>query len=143
VKGTYRQFDHTGDVGIEAEAPDEPSLYACCASALFEIVAGASPVEARESLRIEVTADDRELLLVRWLRELLYFHEVHRYLFRDFDVTTAEEQSRFSLAGTATGETFDPARHSLRTEIKAVTHHQIHVTMDAGGMWRARIVFDI
>lgn len=143
MRGRFRQFDHTGDVGVEAEAPDEASLYACCASALFDILVGAGPIEIRGSQRIEVSAEDRELLLVRWLKELLYLHEAGRWIFRDFEVETAPQGDGFRLAGKAGGEAFDPARHTLRTEIKAVTHHQIAVSRGPDGIWRARIVFDI
>jgi len=40
------------------------------------------------------------------------------------------------------GETYDPARHRIKQEIKAVTYHQAAVEKTAAG-WRARVVFDV
>ena len=144
MRCTYRQIDHTGDVGIEAEAESESLLFACCASALFDIIAGPQPCEPAAARRILVDAPDREILLVRWLRELLYIHDVERWLFSRFDVTTgAGSEGGRRLRGLAHGEPFDPERHRIRTEIKAVTYHQVAIGEDPGGIWRARIIFDI
>ncbi len=144
MRGAYRQFDHTGDIGVEAEAPDEGSLYACCAAALFDIIAEPDAAHPSAERLIEITAPDREVLLVHWLRELLYLHDAERWIFRDFEVETggASDGGRW-LKGAARGDTFDPARHTIRTEIKAVTYHQASVRRDPDGTWRARLVLDI
>jgi len=144
MSGTFREFDHTGDIGIEAEAPDEVSLYATCARALFDIIAGRAPIETCGSLDIRVEAPDREMLMVRWLNELLYVHATERWIFREFDVAIGEKPDGGRwLEGMARGDRFDPARHALRTELKAVTYHQLSARRDEDGIWRARLVFDI
>jgi SHS2 domain-containing protein len=144
MKAGYRQLDHTGDIGIEAEAPDEASLYACCAAALFGILAGDSKVEPRESITVEASGEDRAHLLVRWLGELLYLHETARWIFGEFDVVPGEAPGGgFRISARLRGERFDPSRHRLRTGIKAVTHHQAAVTRLQDGTWRARVIFDI
>ena len=143
MSGTFRQFDHTGDIGIEATAPNEAALYACCAAALFDILVGSGAIVERETRRLAISAPDREHLLVRWLSEILYLHAAEGWLFRDFEIRTAVEAGEFTLEAEAKGEIFDPARHLLRTEIKAVTHHQTVVAREASGAWRARVVLDI
>ncbi|MGZ3608142.1 MAG: archease [Syntrophales bacterium] len=40
------------------------------------------------------------------------------------------------------GEPFDPAKHTINTEIKAVTYHQAAVK-EAQGMWTGRVIFDV
>ncbi|HXI03087.1 MAG TPA: archease [Candidatus Saccharimonadales bacterium] len=143
--GRYRQIDHTGDIGIDAEAPDEASLFAVCARALFDILAGEdAPIEGRESLRIRVEAPDRQRLLVGWLRELLYLHETEGWLFRGFSprIQSAADGS-ITLLGTASGERIDPARHRIEREVKAVTYHQIAAERGPEGRWTARVIFDI
>jgi SHS2 domain-containing protein len=143
-RSSYREIDHTGDIGIDAEAGDEASLYACCAGALFDILVGEAPVETREARKVHVEAPDSELLMVRWLRELLYLHTVERWLFRGFEVVLeGPEGGRRRLEATARGEKFDPDRHSIRTELKAVTYHQISIRRAPDGVWRARVIFDV
>jgi SHS2 domain-containing protein len=144
VTSSYWQIDHTGDIGIEAEAGDENGLFACCAEALFDILAEPiSPAAPAERI-VEVSAPDRETLLVRWLRELLYLHEVDRWIFNAFEVETARRpEGERRLRGVARGEIYDPARHLLRTELKAVTYHQIRFRKESEGLWRARVIFDV
>ena len=44
-------------------------------------------------------------------------------LFREFQVTITDD----GLAATATGERYDPARHLLAHEVKAITQHELAV----------------
>jgi len=145
MRGRYRPIDHTGDAGLEAEAESEPDLYAACAEGLFDLLAPRAGIEPREACRIEVAAPDRALLLVRWLRELLYLHAVDRWMFIEFAIETGggKDGGDFRLAAEARGERYDPARHRLRRELKAVTHHQASVVPGEDGIWRARVVFDM
>jgi SHS2 domain-containing protein len=39
-------------------------------------------------------------------------------------------------------EPYDAARHPLRTELKAVTWHQLSAS-ESGGRWKARVIFDV
>ena len=59
-------------------------------------------------------------------------------LFREFAVTVHER----GLRGTARGEPFDPAVHTLVHEIKAVTQHELDVRRSATG-WEATLIVDI
>lgn len=142
---TYRHLDHTADIAIEAEAPDGPALFAICGRALFDIIAGEEArIEERGSLRLEIEAPDAAILLQRWLRELLYLHDVGHWLFRGFEIAMeVSESGALRLHGEARGESYDPARHHLETEIKAVTYHMLSAGPDAAGRWRARVIFDI
>jgi len=144
MKGTYRQFDHTGDVGIEAAAPDVESLFACCAEALFDIIAGEAAVRPASPAPISVEAPDLESLMVRWLRELLYLHDTGGWLFSEFEIERIEAgPSACRLAAVARGERPDPEHRPPLTELKAVTYHQIEVRSAPGSGWTARVVFDV
>jgi SHS2 domain-containing protein len=143
MKGTWRPVDHTGDVAIDAEAPTEEDLFACCAAALFEILAEPLGPGPRREAHVSAEAPDDEVLMVRWLRELLYLHSTERWIFAEFEVALeGGEGAGRRLSGIARGEIFDPERHDIRTELKAVTYHQIRVGRD-GDLWRARVVFDV
>ena len=53
-------------------------------------------------------------------------------------VTTAS----LALSAEVMGEVYDPARHELYREFKAVTYHDLRVEK-TGGIWRARVIFDV
>jgi len=79
-----------------------------------------------------------ETLLVSWLQELLYLLDTEDLVFARFQVRIHD----FSLEATAWGDVFDPNIHTMKTEIKAVTYHQLEVTKNDQG-WQAQVIFDI
>ena len=46
------------------------------------------------------------------------------------------------LTATVRGEPFDPARHVLAHEVKAITYHELKVVRD-GDQWLAEVIVDI
>jgi SHS2 domain-containing protein len=77
--------------------------------------------------------------MVQWLAELLYMHDVDGLLFKKFFI---EELNSGLLKARVRGEPFDERRHVIRTQIKAVTYHQIQVSKEKG-TWKARVIFDL
>lgn len=76
---------------------------------------------------------------MRWLSEILYLHEAEGLLPCAFRV---ESVASGRAEGVVTGEPYDPSRHHILAQIKAVTYHQIEVTQEKGG-WRARVILDV
>ena len=79
-----------------------------------------------------------ETLLVSWLQELLYLLDTEDLVFGRFQV----KLHGFSLEAIAWGDVFDPKIHTMKTEIKAVTYHQLEVAKSDQG-WQAQVIFDI
>jgi SHS2 domain-containing protein len=46
------------------------------------------------------------------------------------------------LSAEVAGEPYDPARHRLRGEVKAITWHELGIVQVDGG-WRARVILDV
>ncbi len=139
---SYTIFDHTADIGIEMIAPTLPALFETAAFAMFDLMAELAdgdpgPPDLRQEVR--VTAADLEELLVRWLAELLYLHDSRGVVFCRFAVV---EISPESLTAKVEGTYLTSRRHRIKTEIKAVTYHQVKVTR-SGESWRGRVVFDV
>ncbi|MGD9877686.1 archease [Desulfococcus sp.] len=138
---TYQIIDHPADFGLEVTAADLASLFADTVLALFDVVAEIreSGAANSETLVVQVSGDDWPDLMVNWLREVLY-----QWTGEDRFVVKVEilSLSAFVLSARLHYETFDPVRHTVLQEIKAVTYHQIRVAPSSGG-WTARVVFDI
>jgi len=135
----YELVDHTADLGIRVWADDVKGLFKEAALALFDIITDLTKVEAHLKREIAVQGSGLEELLVAWLNELLYLHEVERLLLCDFSIA---EINAGTVTGLAKGEVFDKGRHALKTEIKAVTYHQLEVC-EQEGRWQAQIILDI
>lgn len=132
-------LDHTADAGFAITAPDLPQLFERAAWGMFSLVCDLAAVRSTQQTIVEVLADDVPALLVRWLSELNFRHVTEHRLYRTFAITDLAEGRLRACVG---GEPVDLARHTVYTEIKAVTFHELEVRQDAAG-WRAQVIFDL
>src|SRR4030042_1961675 len=82
----FEIIDHTADVGIIAYGADMKEAFANAAKALFSLITDLDDVEEVTQRDIELTAPDRESLLVGWLNELIYLFDAENLLFKRFDI---------------------------------------------------------
>ena len=138
-----QEIDHTGDIGIRITAPSLEALFERAALGTFSVLADLSVVQARDETAITVEGRDREALMVRWLSDLNYRHTVDDHLFCDFTVDSiTETDDGLTLTATARGEPLNPARHTVYTEIKAITFHGMQVQETEDG-WAVQVIFDM
>lgn len=135
----YKTFNHTADLGVEICGPDCNQLFINAGRTLFDLICGTSAIDKKTAVPVTVEGSGYDDLMINWLRELLYLHQVKGYLLSTFII---HELDAFHLIATVTGEQFDARRHELLREIKAVTYHQLTIEQGEEG-WTARIVFDI
>ncbi|MDI9401835.1 MAG: archease [Limisphaerales bacterium] len=133
-------IEHAADIGMNVSAATLEELYERSAWGMFFELTDLDKVSPRESRKIEIQAQGYEALLVEWLSELNFIHTVERYLFSKFDVTEVSAQF---LKATVFGEKFEPSRHSIQNEIKAVTYHLLKVEHCSMEGWRADVLFDV
>jgi SHS2 domain-containing protein len=139
---SWTLFEHTADVGIEARAASLDELFVDAAAGLVDVITDVSLVEPRREAALEVSAAAPDLLLVAWLEELLYRFDVQGELYAAGEAQVTDEGEAWWVRARLRGETFDPARHPLKVQVKAITYHGLEVARDEQG-WRARVIFDI
>ena len=135
----YRVFDHTADLGVEISAATIEELYAAVGFALFDLLTDLSKVRAGIAREIVVAGEEPADLLVNFLREILYLWNGERFLIKTCSILEATPQR---LKALLRGEAFDPDRHRMKAEIKAVTYHQASVCETEEG-FVAKVVFDV
>jgi SHS2 domain-containing protein len=135
----YEFFDHTADIGIRAHGRAVDELLINFSRGLVELLVEGSVLQAREERRIELTADDIELLTLAWLKELLFWFSAHHFVPVQYRLT---EATQTAVRGTIRGETFDPSRHLQGREVKAITRHALDVRQQ-DGMWCGQVIVDI
>jgi SHS2 domain-containing protein len=139
IHGMYELFEHTADLGLRVRASDLNTLFAeageCLFTAILEDLRNVQPTLA---VTVDVTGTDREYLLFDWLRELLLKFEEDHLVFCRFQVEVRDD----GITGTAWGEPFDPTRHLLSHEVKAITLHGLRVE-EIEGEWLAEVIVDI
>lgn len=139
----FHEIDHTGDIGIEVMASTLPQLFERAAAGMVRVLTDPAAVRTPEATQITVDGRDLEALMVRWLSELNYRHTVDHVLYGTFEVETIDETDEgFILTATVHGEPIDPDRHTVYTEIKAITFHGLDVRQTDDG-WVVQVIFDM
>ena len=135
----YEFIEHTADLGFKVYGASLEELFAHAAEAFFEAMVALEGVAEGTERSIEVEADALDDLMVSWLSELLYLFDAERLIFKSFQVKRIENNR---LEATIRGEVLDPARHEIKSGVKAVTYHQLYVKEKDGG-WEAQVILDI
>ena len=134
----YETFEHEADIGIRGYGDTPEEAFANAAKAMYSVMVELDRVEQKQFRGVNVSADDREQLLVEWLNALLAVSDIERMVFSRFEVRI--EGNR--LAGTAWGEQLDRARHQANVEVKGATYHLLSVREQGGG-FVAQCVVDV
>ena len=144
VTARYEILEHPADVGLLARGASLAELFENAAAGMMEIAVEPAGVAEREQKRIATEATDREVLLVNFLQEVLWLVDGEGWLAGRVAVTQISDTR---VSATVFGEPRNPARHSMRLIIKAVTYHELSVRQQAEGQqaegWRAEVYFDI
>jgi protein archease len=132
-------IDHTGDAGILLRAENLRQLFERAAWAMFSVLTNVAEIRLEEETRIQVEANDLAALMLAWLSELNYRHVTEHRLFGKFEVSVISDQM---VIAEISGETINLDRHTIFTEIKAVTFHGLRLEKSDNG-WEAQIIFDL
>ncbi len=144
-KITSRQheiIEHTADIGLRIFGKDLKRLFRSAARGMFSLIARkyvAAKQDKRIVFNIVLSAKTREELLVSWLSELLTLSDIRNIIFTrvQFEKLTATK-----LKARAEAEKMDKKSYKLKTEIKAVTYHQLKLKKK-DGCWQAEVFFDV
>jgi SHS2 domain-containing protein len=125
----YEYFDVEADVGVEAWAPSLAGAFAQAALGVLALAVAPAGVTEAERREVRAQGDSTEDLLVSWINECLYVHEIEGFAVNRVEVTTLTAKLAHGLLH---GETIDANRHRLGTVVKAATAHQLEIRVEPG-----------
>jgi len=139
----YRYLEEisSADAAFEATGRTLEELFRDAAIATFEVMADTNTVKQVLTREIELENESVDGLLIDWLSELVFIKDAETILFSVFKVKIRKNDV-YILKAVAKGENIDREKHSLRSDVKAVTYHMFEVTKK-GDNWTARVVLDI
>ena len=131
-------MNHTADVGIIGHGTDMKMAFANAAKGLFSLITELDKVDEVIQRDVELTSTDRESLLVEWLNELIYLFDTENIIFKRFEIARLSDTD---LEARCYGQEVDPAKHEMKTGIKAATYHMLKI--EQNGNSRVQVLFDI
>jgi len=135
----WEHFDVEADVGVRGWGATRGDAFAQATLGVFALLVPPDEVQALERREVRAQAESPETLLVAWIDECLYVHEIEGFVARSVEMTVCTD----TLAhGVLHGEPLDPERHRLGTVVKGATYHQVTVGV-RDGTHEARIIVDV
>ncbi len=132
----------TSDLAFVAQAATLDALFAVASEALLaatvEDPSGVAPSERRT---LSLTEPDLELLLLRFLNELVWLRDAKGLLLRA-ECVRITRQGEAHLEATLVGEPLSRTRHALAADVKAATAHGLRIEERPEG-FEARVTLDV
>ena len=136
MSASHRFVDHTSEIGLQVRAATFGELLAEAARGLARLMLREVPATAEGEARdFEVSAHDRESLLVDWLNEILFVAETGLWIPLEVEVLEASDTRIRARARGATVEV-SPSM------VKAATFHGLEVVETAEG-FSAEVILDV
>jgi len=142
--GSYEFLDAvTSDLCFAARGPDPEAVFTACAEALLAAtVEQPGAVRASEELALRLEEPDLELLLLRFLNELVFLRDARGRLLRVRRLHI-ERDGAARLEAVLCGEPMDRSRHRPAAEVKAATAHGLRLAGDERAGYEARVTLDV
>jgi SHS2 domain-containing protein len=132
----------TSDLSFAAQGASLEEVFCASAEALLAAtVEACDAVEDRVRRPLRLSDREAELLLLRFLNELIFLRDAEGLLLRPLAVRIRAD-GELHLEAELAGEELDPARHLPACDVKAVTLHGLRVARGPDG-WQASVTLDV
>jgi SHS2 domain-containing protein len=133
----------TADLAFVAHGPSQGAAFVAAGRAfLAATVEDPECVERCEQRTLALREPDLELLLVRYLNELVYLRDAEELLLHPQRVEIVSDSAGVALRAELSGERIDRARHALVSDVKAATVHGLRVAETEEG-WSVEATLDV
>ena len=133
----FEVFDHTADIGGKIYGKDITELFVNAAHLLY-FLAGAIQQRGKEKVvRIKLSSQTVEELLVKFLNELIYRIYVEKAGGEIEKLSVQKKRGMFNLYCDMIEKNI-----SVKREIKAATYHNLKVKNEEG-LFSSEIIFDV
>ncbi len=145
----YKFIDHIADIAvvIYGNTIEELLLNSVLAfreAIVEEVENSENPSSLSESSTkiISLKENSFEEILVNLLSEINYYFHTQKWICISANKININKKDEIEFSAEIFGEEFNPAKHNLKEEIKAVTFHQMKIE-NVKGIYSTKIVFDI
>lgn len=127
----FKFLEHTADILIEAYGRNLKEAFQQAAKALFEVITDTATIGKNCKEHIVISAEDEYSLLFDWLSELLYLFDTTGIVYCHTEIKEIKRSNeKLILKATVMGDKLDLEKNEIRTEVKAITYHQMEIKQD-------------
>ncbi|MCS7122161.1 MAG: archease [Archaeoglobaceae archaeon] len=117
----FRYLDHTADIAFEVWGKSFEELIENASYAFYNAFVHLDKIKEKEKKEIEVHGEEIDIVLYRWLNELLFLFDTEFFAAKNVKVYAENLKVRGELIGSRF------TRELVRVEPKAITMHKFRV----------------
>ena len=142
----FEFLEHTADLRFRSYGKTLDVCFENAARAMFLSVVDPNSVSVTPAAekKLNIRSDGLETLLHDFLAEILFIFETEGLVFREFSVSVKKDgkDGGYHVSARLGGEKFDPEKHVILSDIKAVTYHEIRVEKK-DERWVSEVLCDV
>ncbi len=121
----FKYFETTADIGIEVYSDNLDDAFINSALATMNLITDIDKIKQVTARNITLEADDKESLLYDWITELLILLDSEFFIASNYRIDIKHEKNIYKLDATITGDNYDTTVYNYKTEVKAITYHNM------------------
>ncbi len=138
----YRYLDYMSDAFIEAYGRTLEEAFSNAALGMLNVMLDVEKVKAIREDEVEVEGIDLENLLYNWLESILLKVWTDQFVPCEFKLKIEKDGEGYRLKGKLRGEPYKREKHGYKTEVKAVTYHEMSISKE-GEIYKLRFLLDL
>ncbi len=123
----YKYFETTADIGIEVSSKTINDAFINSALASMDLITDIEKIRPKITKKIHIVSEDEYGLLYDWITELLILLDSDDFIASQYNVNIEEKESTFIMDATITGDTYNTDIYNYKTEVKAITYHNMQI----------------
>jgi SHS2 domain-containing protein len=126
----FKYFDTTADIGIQVQSSNMNEAFRYSALATLNLITDIEKIEKNISKEITIESEDIYGLLYDWITELLILLDSENFIASEYNLSISKGENSYILSGEIIGDLYDTNRYNYKTEVKAITYHEMNIKQE-------------
>lgn len=123
----FKYFDTTADIGIEVTSNNITDAFVKSALGTMNLITDIEKIQTKITKEICIESEDEYGLLYDWITELLILLDSENFIASKYNINIKQDNKLYILQGSISGDTYDTTIYNYKTEVKAITYHEMNI----------------
>ncbi|MBE6486325.1 MAG: archease [Methanosphaera stadtmanae] len=138
----FKYFDTTADIGIEVTSNNITDAFINSALGTMNLITDINKIQTKITKEICIKSEDEYALLYDWITELLILLDSENFIASHYNITIRQDNNYYILQGNILGDIYDTATYNYKTEVKAITYHEMNIQKEENKI-KIRFIVDL
>lgn len=138
----FKYFDTTADIGVEVNSKNITDAYIDAALGTLNIITDIEKIQPKTVKQINIESEDEYGLLYDWITELLILLDSENFMASQYDISITNDDKTYRLQGNIVGDIYDTNIYNYKTEVKAITYHEMDIVQEEDNI-KIRFIVDL